>query len=36
MSQIFQFSFPTDKFFDFLEKYCSKKQKSVCFFKRCV
>jgi len=34
MSQIFQFSFPIEKFFDFLEKYCISKQKSVNIFKK--
>ena len=33
MSQIFQFSFPTDKFFDFLEKYCSKNKNQFIFSK---
>ena len=29
MSQIFQFSFPIEKFFDFLEKYCNQNKNQV-------
>ena len=33
MSQIFQFSFPINKFFDFLEKYCNKNKNQFVFSK---
>ena len=33
MSQIFQFSFPKEKFFDFLEKYCNKNKNQFIFQK---
>ena len=33
MSQIFQFSFPTEKFFDFLEKYCIENKNQFIFQK---
>ena len=33
MSQIFQFSFPTEKFFDFLQKYCIENKNQFVFSK---
>ena len=33
MSQIFQFSFPVERFFDFLEKYCTQNKNQLIFSK---